>query len=81
VECSEVLIVQPIRDRNPDFVPALVAHFVITEEQDRHPTWVKGVEDPQGMAAMLYSQFPEKTMTRSGDPGAVWIAKRRAKHL
>ena len=45
VEYSEVLIVQPIRDRNPDFVPALVAHFIITEEQDRHPALVKGVED------------------------------------
>ena len=81
MECSEVLIVQPIRDRNPDFVPALVAHFIITEEQDRHPAWVKGVEDPQGVAAMPYPQFSEMARARGGNPCAVWLAKCRAEHL
>src|SRR5436190_17805710 len=67
----QVLVIEPIGDRDELFVEPLVTGLVAANEQDRSPPRIERIEDAQRPAAALYPQFAHMRMTRSHDPARV----------
>jgi len=64
---SEILVVEPIGQRNESIVPTVIAGFAATDEQQRRAPGIEGVEYPQRAPSMLHAELTQMPMSGTGD--------------
>lgn len=62
-----MLIVESIRQGNVLLVPSRVACLRASEEQERHPPRIEGIEDTVGITPVLDSQLSQASVARARD--------------
>src|SRR5260370_16500617 len=63
-----MLVIQPVGNRHERFVPAVVTGLASTDQQDRHPARIEGVQDSERLAVALHDQFTHVLMFRTLNP-------------
>ena len=74
-------IVESIRNRNEDLVPAVLTRLVTAEEQQRNPQGAEYLEDTIGTPLMLNPQLAHVPMARCRDSRTVGVSERRTQRL
>src|SRR6266850_4879122 len=72
VELVQMLVVDTVGNRNHPLVELVVANLASTDEQDRRPARIEGVENSIRVAASLNPELPHVSMLRATHIRAVW---------
>ena len=67
----EMVIIEPIRDRDIFDVEAGIPSLVSPDEQDGCPPGIESVQDTQRPSGVLHPKLPHLSMTRTPDIGRV----------